>query len=205
VTRPTGILILGPTGAGKTPLGDCLGARGLWGRRCRHFDFGAALRRLAQTPNADGLLTAEEMRVVAESLRTAALLEDEHFPIARKVLSAFVAETAVGDLIVLNGLPRHVGQARDVEVIVDVRAAVHLACTPEAAIARIRANTAGDRAGRADDDERAIRAKLDVFARRSLPLLEHYRRRGARVETVPVAADTRSEDIWKQLDARPRI
>lgn len=209
MTDPLGkakaVLLLGPTGAGKTPLGDCLQAWGLWGRRCRHFDFGAALRRLAETPNADGLLTAEEMRVVAESLRTAALLEDEHFPIARKVLSAFVAETAAADLIVLNGLPRHVGQVRDVEAIVDVRAVVHLACAPEAAIARIRANTAGDRAERTDDDERAIRAKLDVFARRSLPLLEHYRRRGARIEAVQVDADARRENIWKQLDVRPKL
>jgi len=200
-----GILILGPTGAGKTPLGDCLQARGLWGRRGRHFDFGAALRRVAEPHNADGSLTGDELGVVRESLRTGALLDDENFPIARKILTAFVAEGRDDDLIVLNGLPRNAGQARDVEAIVDVRVVVHLACTPEVAIARIRANVEGDRAGRTDDDERAIRAKLDLFARRSLPLAEHYRRRGARVETVPVAAETRSEDIWLQLEARPKV
>jgi hypothetical protein len=34
------ILPLGPTGSGKTPLGDYLEERGLFGRRCVHFDFG---------------------------------------------------------------------------------------------------------------------------------------------------------------------
>jgi hypothetical protein len=38
------LLLLGPTGAGKTPLGDWLEAHGLWGRPCHHFDFGANLR-----------------------------------------------------------------------------------------------------------------------------------------------------------------
>jgi len=38
--RPEAVLLVGPTAAGKTPLGDALQAGGLWGRACRHFDSG---------------------------------------------------------------------------------------------------------------------------------------------------------------------
>ncbi len=44
---PKAILLLGPTGSGKTPLGQALEKKGLAGRRCVHFDFGANLREIA--------------------------------------------------------------------------------------------------------------------------------------------------------------
>ena len=55
---------------------------------------------------------------------------------------AFLAERRVGakDLVVLNGLPRHVGQADAVAAIVDVRAVAELACSPYVDQARICAN-----------------------------------------------------------------
>ncbi|MDW7761659.1 MAG: hypothetical protein SCM96_13625 [Acidobacteriota bacterium] len=48
------VLILGPTGSGKTPLGRELETRGHAGRRCRHFDFGAEMRALAGGPQDSG-------------------------------------------------------------------------------------------------------------------------------------------------------
>ena len=47
------VLLLGPTGAGKSPLGDWLEARGLWGRPCHHFDFGANLRAIVAAGPSD--------------------------------------------------------------------------------------------------------------------------------------------------------
>ena len=52
------ILLLGPTAAGKTPLGQLFADRGLWGRPCVHFDFGENLRRIADSGSADGLESA---------------------------------------------------------------------------------------------------------------------------------------------------
>ena len=57
------ILLLGPTGSGKSPLGDELEANGLNGRRCLHFDFGRRLRRAAEgrpaTLDAGGIRPGE--------------------------------------------------------------------------------------------------------------------------------------------------
>ena len=77
--------------------------------------------------------------------------------------------------MVLNGLPRHVGQAEGLESLVDVRVVVHLSCTAEDVVRRIASNVGGDRTGRVDDDLAAVRRKLAVFAERTAPLLDHYR------------------------------
>jgi adenylate kinase family enzyme len=198
--RHIAMLLLGPTASGKTPLGEELQRRGLCGRRCVHFDFGANLRAADAGQAATGL-TAEELGVIAQSLRTGALLEDEHFPIARKLLSAFIAARRVGrdDVVALNGLPRHVGQARDLDGILDVRLVVRLACSAETVMARIARDTGGDRAGRADDDLASVRRKLDIFAERTRALADHYAAAGASVVTLEVAPATTAADARDEL------
>ena len=117
------ILLIGPTGSGKTPLGDVLEAKGLRDMLCRHFDFGVHLRRVACGEQAGGPLARHEIEVVRSVLQTGRLLEDERFAIAGKLLEHFLAEHS-GDneiLLVLNGLPRHVGQAREIDSMLQVR------------------------------------------------------------------------------------
>ena len=70
------LLLMGPTGSGKTPLGEEIERRGLDGRRCVHFDFGANLRAVAADPGSWDMLTAEELESVRTSLATGALFED---------------------------------------------------------------------------------------------------------------------------------
>ncbi len=201
--EPHAILLVGPTGSGKTPLGELLEREGLWGRRCRHFDFGEQMRSIVAAAHPPGHLSDDDVQFLREVLTTGALLEDEHFLIAERILRAFVGEPPGREaLVVLNGLPRHVGQAEGVERIVRVRAVVELACTPEAVLQRIRADMGGDRAGRSDDGEALVRKKLATFAERTGPLLAHYRARGVRIETLRVAAATTAEDVRSAIHKR---
>ena len=184
VLKEKAILLVGPTGIGKTPLGDLMEKKGLRGCRCFHFDFGANLRVLAAvllgthtlgtctsgthtlgthpfpekkndvspitvSPILD-FFSPQERAVILDSLAGGALLENENFPIAEKILNRFVAEKGVGldDLLIMNGLPRHAGQARDLERSVEVRAVVCLAGTAAVIKERIRLDAGGDRAGR---------------------------------------------------------
>jgi adenylate kinase family enzyme len=199
--RQAAVLLLGPTGSGKTPLGQLLERAGLWGCRCLHFDFGDSLRRAAGGLPSAGLAEAD-VAVVAAALRTGELLDDSQFHIARNILLAFLLErqAGAGDLLVLNGLPRHAGQARDMTDLVDVRHVVCLVCTPEVAAERIRLNAGGDRAGREDDSCAAVRQRLELFQQRTAPMLAHYAAAGARVLNVEVGVQTGAAEMRSAIE-----
>jgi adenylate kinase len=198
------VLLLGPTGSGKTPLGELMATRGLWHSACIHFDFGANLRSLAERDHPpDEGFQGRDVAFLGEVLRSGALLEDEHFSLAERILRSFLARSdRDARTVVLNGLPRHVGQARSVDAIMDVVAAVHLRCSSDVIYERIRANVGGDRTHRADDDLESVRRKLALFIARTLPLLDHYRRSGTRIETVDVTLRMTPAEMWRVLDRR---
>jgi len=195
------LLLLGPTGSGKTPLGVMLEARGWHGRPCTHFDFGAILRAIVRRDRPDELLTRRDLDFLAEVLRRGTLLEDEHFPLAERILRGFLCDRKVdrSTMVVLNGLPRHVGQARALEALMRVRAVVFLHARAETVWKRIQANIGGERTGRDDDDPPSIEAKLALFAERTAPLLDYYRQRHVPVLRKEVEASTTAEELWQWL------
>jgi len=195
------LLIVGPTGSGKTPLGNCLARAGLGKRKCHHFDFGANLRKFADQGESTNILSEREMSVVRRVLDTGALLENEHFVIAQKILLNFFRKSGMGaqDLLILNGLPRHVDQAENLAPLAAVRLVIHLACSAEIVHNRIRCNSGGDRLRRNDDSPAEIERKISIFNARTAALLDHYRSRNLPVLTFPVGVDTRPRDILAWL------
>jgi adenylate kinase len=196
------VLLIGPTGAGKTPLGECLESRGLWGRRCVHLDFGTQLRAIAGGAAQRPGLSAEDLRVIVRALEANALLEKENFRIAAAIVRGVVEGRAVrsGDLLLLNGLPRHVSQAEDVDALLDVEGVIYLDCTAEVVAERIRLNSGGDRGGRTDDDAAAVARKLRIFSERTVPILDHYASKRVWIERVRVTPETSPRDIWGRLE-----
>jgi adenylate kinase family enzyme len=197
---PEAIILLGPTGSGKTPLGAFMEKEGLAGRKCFHFDFGSRLRLYAAHPT--GRLSESELAVVNNSLLTGALLTDEQFPIAEKLLDAFITENNIGDdgLVVLNGLPRHAGQAAALEKIVRITAVVILQCDAKTVLERVRTNAGGDRAGRIDDTLDDVERKLAIFNEKTLPLVSHYQTLGIRIVRIFVGPRDRAEDTRNVLN-----
>ncbi len=198
--RPGAILLVGPTGSGKTPLGEFLERSGFRGRPCRHFDFGARLRMLAASPGLPGF-TAADLGVIRRSLSTGALFEDDEFPVAVKILSDFVVSAGDGGdgLVVLNGFPRHAGQARALEGFVAVELVVALEAPADVVVERIRRNTEGDRGGRDDDSRAEVMKKLETFRERTLPLVAHYSSRGVKVARIPVTVSSTAADHYAVL------
>ena len=192
--RQRAILVVGPTGSGKSPLGDWLETHGLRGRRCHHFDFGANMRA------ASGL-SPEETRFLPEVLKRGALLENETFHIALKILDAFLAtrKPQPDDLLVMNGLPRHVGQAVGLDGHLEFVAVVHLVCDAATVWDRLRNNTGGDRTTRDDDSRELVEKKLRIFNERTAPLIAHYRQRGVPVVEVKVGVETQQAEMAKSL------
>lgn len=196
----TAVLILGPTGSGKTPLGRELETRGLIGKRCRHFDFGAEMRALvARDP--EGILSDAETTVVRRSLSEGTLLEDRDFPIAAKILRNFFRRKPgmPNDIVVLNGLPRHRGQAERVDAIVAVRVVVLLECDPETANLRIQTDPGGDRKGREDVDPRVVVRRSADYETRTRPLAAYYADRGVPLVRMPVGPHDSGAAIYARL------
>lgn len=184
------ILILGPTGSGKTPLGEYLQRHSLWGRACHHFDFGDNLRSVAARKGANGF-SDDQLLYIRKVLQEGALLEKETFHIAVKILETFVCKTNVepNDLLVLNGLPRHAQQAEDLEGRIRVIAVVQLECDATTVLERLRRNTGRDRADRVDDDETLVARKLHIYHERTQPLMEHYRARQIPILKIAVTPE----------------
>jgi len=199
--RQSTLLLLGPTGSGKTPLGDVLEKQGLWGRAVVHLDFGHQLRSLVAGTWSVDALNEEEVAFVGDVLRQGALFENETFTIPERIIAAFIRDAALPEdgLLVLNGLPRHVDQAADLDGLLHVVLVVHLDCAPETVMERIRLNAGGDRTGREDDDLALVRRKLATFHNRTAPLLDHYATRGVHIARIDVSVRMQPEDMAAQI------
>lgn len=147
-------------------------------------------------------LTPKDREFVSHVLNTGALLDDEHFPIALKIFQGFL-NTHDADkrtIIVLNGLPRHEGQAESMEEIVRMLAVINLECTPETVMQRIRTDAGGDRAGRIDDSLEEVKRKLDLFSLRTAPLVGYYRNKHVGIISVEVGAESAPAEMLQKIE-----
>jgi adenylate kinase len=195
-------LLLGPTGSGKTPLGQLLEARGLGGRDCLHFDFGENLRQIFAGNSPDTIVSRTDIERLRCALATGALLEDKDFPIAARILQSFlVRRNAKPDtLILLNGLPRHIGQAESLAKLLRLQTLVQLHCAPATVAKRIAANSGGDRADRTDDDQGAVARKLDIYAQRTAPLVDHLCKQGVTMVRIDATAEMTPAEMLNVLE-----
>lgn len=209
-TIPPGVLLVGPTGSGKTPLGESLSARGFDQWRFHHFDFGHRLRMVVSGSHGSCLFDDAERRLIEEILGSGRLLTNEEFFIADRLLRSFLSklgdEPHRTDVIVLNGLPRNVFQALRVAEIVAIRLVVSLDCDEEVVFQRIRSDAGGDRNGRNDDAENLVRKRYAVYARETKPLLDFYESLGIPIFDLPVTASSTAAEMrslfidqWRKL------
>ena len=78
------------------------------------------------------------------------------------------------DTLVLDGIPRNVGQAKIMEEMIDVKKVFHLACpSRETLFYRLKKRALKD--NRLDDaNEETIRRRLSVYDEESKPVIEYY-------------------------------
>jgi adenylate kinase len=197
------ILLLGSTGVGKSPLGGQIEQKGIRGKKCFHFDFGHELRSIAEQNLPPEGFKGADLSFISDVLYKGLLLENEHFHIAEKIVNHFLRGNDVSeeDILILNGLPRHTDQAKDMAGIVAVESVVLLQCEPEEVYKRIELNSGGDRAGRLDDSLDMIRNKLEIFNARTAPLIDYYSKKGCDVLKVRVTAASTPEDTYSAFIA----
>jgi len=192
------ILLLGPTGVGKSPLGNQIEKRGIQGKRCLHFDFGHELRSIADFGLTPEGFQEKDLSFIRDVLEKGLLLENEHFHIAEKIVHYFLRRNdgREDDMLILNGLPRHVDQAKDMNGIVSVKSLIVLECEPKEVYKRIERNIGRDRTGRIDDSLDMVRRKLEIFKARSVPLINYYANRGCDIFTIQITATSTPETTY---------
>src|SRR5678816_2006401 len=81
------------------------------------------------------------------------------------------------DVLVLDGIPRNVGQAKIMDQLIDVKKVFHLSCPKrEALYTRLKKRALKD--NRLDDaNEEVIKRRLATYESESKPVLEHYKDR----------------------------
>jgi adenylate kinase len=195
------VLLLGPTGAGKTPLGQWIQRHGWNGQRCAHFDFGENLRKAVRQELPPDCVSSQDILFLRGVLERGVLLEDQDFPIAERILLGFLAQRHADHhtRIILNGLPRHTGQADAMQHLVEVRTVVCLDCDAPTVLLRIQHDPAGDRTDRVDDQLPAVRKKLRIYDQRTAPLVDWYRQRGANILRIEVSAQMTAAQMGQQV------
>ena len=207
------ILISGPPGAGKSPLGEFLEKQSFSGLSFIHFDFGRQLRTILKdsgdsfTPPLDGYFTKDELRRIRQSVEKANLFEENDRELVRKIFRYFFLKKKVkaGAVLVLNGLPRHMAQLDWLEDLVEVVLVVELDCSEETAIKRILNNLKKERKGREDDQPEVISRRYKLYKVRTEPLLNYFRQIGIPVIRLKVDLDSDPRSLWAQLKLHPEF
>jgi len=160
------ILLFGAPGAGKGTQGKILGLiPGFYHLSCgevfRTLDIHSSLGKTFVEYSSRGELVPDGVTVQMWQ-------ENLH---AQTVLSLFKPRV---DLLVLDGIPRNVNQARLMDKHINVLAIVHLICSDkEKMIERLRRRALKE--NRADDaKEEVIRRRWEVYEAETRPVLAHY-------------------------------
>jgi adenylate kinase len=160
------VLLFGAPGAGKGTQGAVLGTiPGFYHCSCgdvfRNIDITSPLGRIFYDYSSRGELVPDEVTVKmwAENIRAHTILGDYK---------------PTKDLLILDGIPRTVAQARLVEQYIEVLRIIYLVCPDEEAMfERLRRRAL--KANRHDDaDEKVIRRRWRVYEEETLPVLNYY-------------------------------
>ncbi|MFM7323079.1 MAG: adenylate kinase family protein [Armatimonadota bacterium] len=174
MSRYRTLLLIGAPGAGKGTMGKALGAiPGFHHLACgdvfRNLDMTTALGRIFVEYSSKGLLVPDDATVKLWKVTVDALVASHRYRPA-------------SDLLVLDGIPRNVEQARFLEEHVEVERVIHLVCTDEERmIERLQRRALKEQ--RFDDaSDEVIRRRWKVYEAESEPVLAFYP--SDKIETV---------------------
>ncbi|TVQ61456.1 MAG: nucleoside monophosphate kinase [Phycisphaerales bacterium] len=160
------VLLFGAPGAGKGTQGKILGlVPGFYHLSCgevfRTLDVNSELGRTFREYSSRGELVPDEVTVKmwAENIR------------AQTILSLYKPHD---DLLILDGIPRNVNQAKLMEKHINVLEIIHLVCRDKKKMVE-RLQRRAVKENRADDaKESVILRRWDVYEEETRPVLDYY-------------------------------
>ena len=162
-------LLFGPPGSGKGTQGRSLGSIPRFyhcacGDVFRTIDTRTRVGRVFLDFSSRGALVPDDVTVELWKARIDAAVDGHEFK-------------PDIDVLVLDGIPRNVGQAQIMDDMIDVQRVFHLSCpNRDALFARLKKRALKD--NRLDDaNEEVIKRRLLTYETESKPVLEYYRDR----------------------------
>lgn len=162
-------LLFGPPGSGKGTQGRALGSIPRFfhcacGDVFRTIDTRTRIGRAFLEYSSRGELVPDDITVELWKARIDAAVDAHQFK-------------PDIDVLVLDGIPRNVGQAEIMDQLIDVKKVFHLTCpNRDALFARLKKRALKD--NRLDDaNEEVIKRRLATYENESKPVLEHYKDR----------------------------
>jgi adenylate kinase len=159
-------LLFGPPGSGKGTQGKILGSIPRFfhcacGDVFRSIDTRTPVGRAFLEYSSRGQLVPDEITVQLWKARIDSMVDGHSFK-------------PDIDVLVLDGIPRNVGQARIMDELIDVEKVFHLSCpNREALYTRLKKRALKD--NRLDDaNEEVIKRRLATYEEESKPVLNYY-------------------------------
>lgn len=164
--RSRALLLFGKPAAGKGTQGRILDAI----PNFTHVEMGQVLRSLSETDTRPGRRLQpilERGELVPDGLVMAAFVQHVGTLVRRG------QHDPVNGFLVLDGIPRTIGQADGLADVTKVSLLVHLKCDDDEVL-QVRVGGRRRSGGRHDDDDNAMRERLQGYARDTAPVLERY-------------------------------
>ncbi|MEF8901734.1 MAG: adenylate kinase [Halovenus sp.] len=200
------IVILGPPGAGKGTQSSNIAEE----YDIEHITTGDALRANKDMDISDLDTEHDTPRAYMEA---GDLVPDE-------VVNAIVEEAlTTADGFVLDGYPRNLEQAKELDDMTDIEVVLSLDVSREELIRRLTGRRMDPETGdiyhtefdmpddeavrerleqRDDDTHEAVERRLDVFEETTAPVVDHYRDHDGFVE---IDGEQSPEDVWADIDS----
>lgn len=160
------VLLFGQPGAGKGTQGKILHTipgfyHSSTGDVFRSIDISSELGKIFYEHSSRGELVPDEVTIKMWLANIS----------AHSILGDYKPKK---DLLVLDGMPRTVSQAKILDEYIEVYKVIHLVCSDmEASVERMRRRALKE--NRYDDaDEKVIRRRFAVYEKETRPVLEHY-------------------------------
>eukprot|EP00834_Sanchytrium_tribonematis_P006605 NODE_502_length_6703_cov_1.353574.p1 type:complete len:444 gc:universal NODE_502_length_6703_cov_1.353574:4859-3528(-) len=176
------IILSGGPASGKGTMSDLI----MKNHVCCHISTGDLLREEIKKESFIGLL-------LKESIARGDLVPDD---LIMNLLLGKVNQCKRFPLIILDGFPRTVEQAKLLSGYLDISKVLYFKCAKETLVKRIL--NRGLTSGRADDNENTANHRIETFLKETMPVLDYYSEKNL---VFQIDAEAGVEEVWERVCA----
>jgi adenylate kinase len=184
------LIILGPQGSGKGTQAKLLAEK----FNIKHISTGELLREAAQKPTPKG-------KIIKSLLTKGTLIP---FETTLELLEPVLKVATQG--FILDGMPRDLRQAEHLDwflkqVKQSIGKVIYITLSEESTFTRLQKRAGIE--GRSDDTEEAIKKRLEIYKKETVPVIDFYKKQGNLVEIDGEPdIETIHQSILSKLGAR---